>query len=272
MKVSRFEQTMNYVVLIAFAAFALFPILTILVTAFGPENLAVAREGRMIHWENFATAWTMARFSQYMSTSVIVSVLVVSVALVCSVMAGYAFGTMRFRGSQVLFYVFLLGIMVPAETIVVPLYFDMRSVGLTNTILGVALPQIAQSIAFGTYWMRTYFRSSNRSVVEAAQLDGAGTHRILWGILVPIGRPAMTTLVLLTFMWTWNEFLIPLVMSPTGRVRTAPMGLAFFQGQYTQGTTLLAAGAVMVALPVVVVYLFLQRHFIRGMLEGAVKD
>ncbi|WNB86647.1 carbohydrate ABC transporter permease [Cellulomonas sp. ATA003] len=221
---SRPERIANYVILLAFAAFALWPILSIVVTALGPESASVAREGRTLHWENFSAAWVQGSFARYMATSVVVSVLVVSVSVVCSIMAGYALGTMRFRGQGVLFYVFLLGIMVPTEAIIVPLYFDLRSVGLTNTIWGVALPQIAQSIAFGTYWMRAYFRSSNASIMEAARLDGAGTHRVLWQVLVPIGRPAITTQVLLTFMWTWNEFLIPLVMSPAGRVRTAPWG------------------------------------------------
>ncbi|QTE29613.1 carbohydrate ABC transporter permease [Pengzhenrongella sicca] len=272
MMISRAERSANYVILIVFAAFALFPLGSILAAALGPESASVAREGGGLHWENFATAWTQGQFGRYMTTSVVVSALVVSVALVCSIMAGYAFGTMRFRGEQALFYLFLLGIMVPTEAIIVPLYFDLRTLGLTNTIWGVALPQIAQSIAFGTYWMRAYFKSSNVSIMEAARLDGAGTHRILWQVLVPIGRPALTTLVLLTFMWTWNEFLIPLVMSPSGSVRTAPLGLAFFQGQHVQGTTLLAAAAVLVALPVVIVYLFLQRHFVKGMIEGAVRE
>lgn len=266
------ERLLNYAVLAGFAAFALLPILSVLVTAVGPQNASVAREGRTLHLENFSQAWVQGQFSRYMLTSVVVSVLVVSVALVCSIMAGYAFGTMRFKGDQVLFYTFLLGIMVPTEAIIVPLYFDLRSLGLTNTVWGVVLPQIAQSIAFGTYWMRAYFRTSNASIIDAGRMDGAGTHRILWQILVPIGRPAITTLVLLSFMWTWNEFLIPLVMSPSGDVRTAPLALAFFQGQYVQGTALLAAAAVLVALPVVVVYLLLQRHFIQGMIEGAVRE
>lgn len=272
MTISRFERSANYAILVVFATFALWPIFSILVTALGPKSVAVAREGRAFHWENFTEAWTEGHFNQYMLTSITVSALVVSVALGCSIMAGYAFGTMRFKGEQVLFYVFLLGIMVPTEAIIVPLFFDLRSLNLTNTIWGVALPQIAQSIAFGAYWMRAYFKSSNVSIIEAARLDGAGTHRILWSILVPIGRPAITTLVLLSFMWTWNEFLIPLVMSPGGSVRTAPLALAFFQGQYVQGTTLLAAAAVLVALPVTILYFFLQRHFIKGMIEGAVRE
>ena len=272
MKTSALERGANYVILIVFALIVLGPIGVILTLAVGPQSATVAREGRTFHWENFAEAWEVGRFSQYMLNSVTVAVIVVLIAVTASILAGYALGTMSFPGSTFFFYLFLLGIMVPTEAFIVPLYFDMRSIGLTNTVWGVAFPQIAMSIAFGTYWMRTYFRSSSRAMIEAARLDGAGSLRILWQILVPIGRPAILTLVLLTFMWTWNEFLIPLVMSPSGSVRTAPLGLAFFQGQYTQGTALLAAGAVLVALPVVVLYILLQRHFIKGMLEGAVRE
>lgn len=269
--ISAGERVGNYAILLVFSVLALGPIVTILVTAVGPEGPADAAEGAL-HLENFAAAWEQGRFGPYMASSVLVAVIVVTLATVLSVLSGYAFGTMDFAGREPLFYLFLLGIMVPTEAIIVPLFFDLRALGLTDTVWGIALPQVAQSVAFGTYWMRAYFRSANRSLIEAAQLDGAGTQRILWSVLVPIGRPAIVTLVLLVFMWTWNEFLIPLVMSPSGSLRTAPLGLAFFQGQYTQGTTLLAAGAVIVALPVVVVYLFLQRHFIRGMLEGAVRE
>lgn len=272
MRVSTGERLGNYVILITFALFALAPIGTILVTALGPETAADAETGGPLHWENFGRAWEQGRFSEYMTNSVLVAVIVVSLATVLSLMAGYALGAFRFRGSQVLFYVFLLGIMVPAEAIVVPLFFDLQALGLTNTLVAIALPQVAQSVAFGTFWMRAYFRGANRSIIEAARLDGAGHQRVLWQVLVPVARPAIVTLLILTFMWTWNEFLIPLVMSPNAQLRTAPLGLALFQGQYTQGTTLLAAGAVLVALPMVVLYLFLQRHFIRGMLEGAVKD
>ncbi|MDR6866908.1 raffinose/stachyose/melibiose transport system permease protein [Microbacterium resistens] len=272
MKISAFERAGNYIILVAFALIILGPIGVIVTTAFGPQSVRDAREGGPFHPENFAEAWEVGRFGQYMSTSVAVAAIVVVISVTVSVLAGYALGTMRFRGATLFFYLFLLGIMVPTEAFIVPLFFDMRQLGLANTVWGVAFPQVASSIAFGTYWMRTYFRTASRSMIEAARLDGAGTLRILWQILVPIGRPAILTLVLLIFMWTWNEFLVPLVMSPNGSVRTAPLGLAFFQGQYTQGTALLAAGAVLVALPVVVLYIFLQRHFIKGMIEGAVRE
>jgi raffinose/stachyose/melibiose transport system permease protein len=265
--ISRAERTANYAILLLFATFALWPILAILATALGPDDAGGA--GGLA---NFPAAWAQGRFAGSMLTSIAVSAFVVVVAGVLSIMAGYAFGTMRVPWAGVLFPVFLLGLMVPTEVIVVPLYFDLRTFGLTNTFWGIALPQVAQSIAFGTFWMRAYFRSRPPSLIEAGRLDGASSWRILWQILVPPGRPAIVTMVVLTFMWTWNEFLIPLVMATDASLRTAPLGLAFFQGQYTSGYTLLAAGAVIVAAPVVVVYLFLQRHFIRGMLEGAVRE
>ena len=272
MRVSAGERLVNYVILVVFAAIAVGPVLTILRAALSPETPADAAAGGPLHVENFARAWEQGRFGDYMTNSVVIAAIVVSTATLLSIMAGYAFGAFTFPGAQVLFYLFLVGIMIPTEAIVVPLYYDFYALGLTETVWAIALPQIAQSVAFGTFWMRAYFRGANRSIIEAARLDGAGHHRVLWQVLLPVARPAVITLVLLTFMWTWNEFLIPLVMSPAGQLRTAPLGLALFQGQYTQGTVLLAAGAVLVALPMVVLYLFLQRHFIRGMLEGAVKD
>lgn len=268
MRTSTAERAANYVILIAFAVFALFPLVGVIASALSPEGDEAP--GGLA---NFSRAFEVGHFGQYLINSLVVSVLVVVLATGLSILAGYAFGTMRFRGSELLFYVFLLGIMMPAEAIIVPLYFDMRSLGLTDTIWAVALPQVAQSVAFGTFWMRAFFRTSPRSLIEAARLDGAGVVRTLVSILVPIARPAIVTLVVLTFMWTWNEFLIPLVMVPSNEsLRTAPLGLGFFQGQYTQGFALLAAGAVIVALPVVIVYLFLQRHFIAGMVDGAIKD
>ncbi|MGW4471373.1 carbohydrate ABC transporter permease [Nonomuraea sp. NPDC004354] len=274
--ISRGERLANYVILLAFAAFALGPVVTILSAALGPDDAAGADGQRFsvagLHVGNFAAAWEVGRFGTYLATSLAVSSFVVVVSVVLSIMSGYAFGTMRFRGRSVLFYLFLLGIMMPSEAIAVPLYFDLRALGLTDTFWSVALPQVALSVAFGTFWMRAYFRTGSRAIVEAARIDGASVWRILWQVLVPPARPAIVTLTVLVFMWTWNEFLIPLIMVTSESLRTAPLGLALFQGQYTSGFTLLAAGSVIVATPVVIFYLFLQRHFIRGLLQGAVRE
>ncbi|WP_299301618.1 carbohydrate ABC transporter permease [uncultured Brachybacterium sp.] len=267
MRVSRVETTMNYVILGGFALFALIPVLTILLTSVS----APLGEPDGFYLSNYVEAWTVGGFGRSLGNSVVVAAIVVSLATVLAILAGYAFGTMRFRGSTALFYLFLLGLMIPAEATIIPLFFDLRSLGLTDTYLAIALPQVAQSIAFGTFWLRAQFRSMPTSLIEAAALDGAGPMQALVRILVPASRPAIVTMLVLVFMWTWNEFLIALIMAPGGKLRTAPLGLANFQGQYTSETALLAAGAVIVALPTVILFLVLQRHFIRGMLEGAAK-
>lgn len=262
------EKIGSYLVLGLAAAMALYPLGLILTTALEPNQVGASGG---LHLANFATAWDRGHFGTYMKNSVVVSVAVVAISTALASLAGYAFGTMRFPGSGVLFYLLLLGMMVPSEAVIVPLYYDLRTLNLTDTYVSLVLPQVAQSLGFGTFWMRAYFRSAPRDVVEAARIDGAGHGRILWSILLPMGRPALMTMVLLVFMWTWNEFLLPLVMITNESLRTAPLGLSNFQGQYTSGTALLAAGAVLVALPVVLVFLFTQRHFIRGMVEGSAK-
>ncbi len=270
--IARREQLVNYAILITFSLIALYPVVGILSTALSPPGSSAGFHlSTDLHFSNFSEAWTQGHFSQYLRSSAIVAVSVVAVSTVLSILSGYAFGLMRFRGATALFYLFLLGLMVPIEAMIVPLYFDFRDLGLTDTYWALILPQIGLSVAFGTFWMRAFFLSSPRSLVEAARIDGASSWTTLWRVLVPFGRPAILTMMVLVFMWTWNEFLLALVMVSSEDLRTAPLGLAFFQGQHTSDLTLLAAGAVIVATPVVLVYVFLQRHFIRGMLTGAVK-
>jgi len=252
------EQVLAHVVLGFFAVLAIAPVVKIVVAALGESG-------------SFSTAWSDGHFGTYLRSSVLVAVSVVAISSVLSILAGYAFGLMRFRGEQLLFYVLLLGLMVPLEATIVPLYYDLRDLGLVDTYWALILPQAASSVAFGTFWMRAFFRGVPRSLVEAARIDGASSWFTLWRVLLPLARPAVLTMTVLLFMWTWNEFLLALVMVSEEGLRTAPLGLSFFQGRNTSNLTLLAAGAVIVATPVVIVYVFLQRHFIRGMLSGAVK-
>ena len=269
---SRRELSISYAVLGAFALFALLPIVGIVLTALQDQNgLATFGTFDGVHLANFGDAWRDGHFGTYLKSSAIVTVTVVVVAGSLSILAGYAFGLMRFRGATVLFYVFLLGLMIPTEAIIVPLYYDFRDLSLVDTYWALILPQIGTSVAFGTFWMRSYFRTVPRSLVEAARIDGASSWFVLWRVLLPLARPAVLTMAVLLFMWTWNEFLLALVMVSDENLRTAPLGLSFFQGRNQTNLTLLAAGAVIVALPVVILYVFLQRHFIRGMLSGAVK-
>jgi raffinose/stachyose/melibiose transport system permease protein len=270
--IDRREQYLAHLLLGVFALVALVPVAGIVLTALqDPSELASFGEPNGLHPGNFATAWEEASFGTYLRSSLIVTVSVVAVSTLLSILAGYAFGLMRFRGQQALFYLFLLGLMVPLEATIVPLYYDLRDLGLTDTYWALILPQAGISVAFGTFWMRAFFRSVPRSLVEAARLDGSSSWSTLWRVVLPLGRPAVLTMVLLVAMWTWNEFLLALVMVSDESLRTAPLGLAFFQGRNTSDIQLLAAGSVIVAAPIVVLYLFLQRHFIRGMLAGALK-
>jgi raffinose/stachyose/melibiose transport system permease protein len=272
--ISRREHLVNYAILIAFSLFALYPVVGVLTTALtDPGTASGFSLSTDFHFSNFSAAWDQGHFSHYLRSSVIVSVTVVTVSTLLSILSGYAFGLMRFRGATVLFYVFLLGLMVPVEAMVVPLYFDFRRVHLLDTYWALILPQIGQSVTLGTFWMRAFFLSTPRALVEAGRIDGAGSFRILRSVLLPQARPALLTLCLLVFIYTWNEFLLALVLLNGSDNTTAPLGLAFFAGVARAGDpTKVAAASVLVAAPIVIVYLFLQRHFIRGVLAGAIKE
>ena len=276
MTAARRELVMSYLVLGLFAAIAIYPILSIVLLALHERSDLVTGLSipDQLSFKTFSTAWTEGALGTGLVNSFIVAATVSVVSAVLSTFAGYAFGAMRFRGSSALFYVLLLGLIFPYEATVIPLYYFFRDAGLTDSLWALILPQIGLSIPFGTFWMRAFFRSTPGSLVEASRLDGASSLVTLWRVLLPQAWPAITTMLVLVFMWTWNEFLLALVMIQSDEWRTAPLGLALFAGanRGSQDVTLTAAAAVIVALPIVIVYVFLQRSFIRGMFAGAVKE
>ena len=281
MTAGRLERIGSYGVLAAFALLAIYPILSILFLALHRKTDLVTGFAFPIHPDlsSFRAAWTEGNFATGFKSSFIVAATVTVVSAVLSIGTGYAFGTMRFFGDSILFPIFLLGIIFPYEATVIPLYYDFQDVpllhiNLLNTYWALILPQIGQSVAFGTFWMRAFFRSVPSSLVEAARIDGASSFGVLWRVLVPQARPAVMTLSVLVFVYTWNEFLLALVLvSSSESHQTAPLGLSFFAGSARAGDpTKVAAAAVLVATPIVFVYLFLQRHFVRGMLAGALKE
>lgn len=270
---ARVERWGIGLILTIFSIITLYPIIGTVLEALTPVNSTV--NGMHVpwppDWENFSQAWSTGQFGLFLRSSVVVTITVVVASSILSIMAGYAFGTMRFRGSNILFYVLLLGLLLPAETTIIPLFYDFLAVGLTDTYWSVILPDVGVSVAFGSFWMRAFFRSAPKEVVEAARLDGASTWAILWRILTPIGVPAILTMTVLLFTWTWNDFLLPLVMLQSPNVTTAPLGITLFEQQFSTQYQLLSAAAILVAAPVVVIFLITQRHFIRGMLEGSGK-
>ena len=272
---ARREQWLGYGVLAAFTIAALYPMLSILLLAFHRKSDLVTGFSIPDHlsFDTFSRAWSEGGFDHGLVNSFIVAASVAVVTAVLATPAGYAFGTMRFRGSSALFYLLLIGLIFPYEATVIPLYYVFNDAGITDTLWALILPQIGLSIPFGVFWMRAFFRSTPMPLVEASRLDGASSLTTLWRVLLPQAKPAVTTLVVLVFMWTWNEFLLALVMIQSDSLRTAPLGLAIFSGaNRQQDPTLTAAAAVLVALPIVIVYVFLQRSFIRGMFAGAVKE
>ncbi len=273
MTTGRVERAATYLILALFALLALAPLTGVLLAAMHPsgELLSGASLPRTFSLSTFRVAWNEGDFRHLMSSSVIVAVAVVVFTAVLSIPAGYAFGTMRFPLANLLFYIMLTGIVVPFESLIVPLYYNFRDVGLTDSYWGLILPQTALSISFGTFWMRAFFRSVPSELSDAARVDGASSWRIMWRVLVPIGRPAILTMVLLVFMWTWNEFLLALVMISDETHRTAPLGLSAFQSRYGVDIPGISAAAVFVAAPVVILYILLQRQFLRGMLAGSIK-
>ncbi len=272
--VPRREVALNYTILGIFVASILLPLIGLVFSAVGSPSATTATMSipTSLHLENFVDAWDQGDFAEYMISSLIVSTACSLACCALSLLAGYAMGTMRFRGSQLVFLLFLLGIMVPEEALIVPLYFDLRALGLTDTYWSLILPQTAGCLSFGVFWMRAFFRTTSPALREAAAIDGASSWTTLTRIMLPISRPAILTLALLTFMWTWNEFLMPLVMIATESLRTVPLGLSFFRGEHSTQYAMLSAASLIVAAPVVILYLILNRHFIAGMMAGAVKE
>jgi raffinose/stachyose/melibiose transport system permease protein len=281
MSAGRFERLGTYGVLMAFSVLAIYPIISILFLALHKKTDLVSGFALPTHLElsSFKAAWTEGRFATGFKSSFIVAATVTVVSAVLSIGTGYAFGTMRFTGDRVVFPIILLGLIFPYEATVIPLYYDFQNVpllhiNLLNTYWALILPQIGQSVCFGTFWMRAFFRSTPRSLIEAARIDGATSFGVLWRVLLPQARPAVMTMSVLVFVYTWNEFLLALVLvSGSQSHQTAPLGLSFFAGAARAGDpTKVAAAAVLVAAPILLVYLFLQRHFVRGMLAGAIKE
>lgn len=223
------------------------------------------------HFENYVNAWVDGHFSTYFVNSVLVVVPVVAAGTLLGTLSGFAFAYLSFPFKRTIFVAMAIGMVVPSEAFIIPLYYLMLYLGLINTYAALILPQVAMSIPFATIFMATAMQQLPRELLEAAVIDGATRPQVLRQVVAPLIRPALSTLALFLFIWTWNEFLIPLVLVNDDALRTLPIGMLFFQGKYTVNTPVLTAGAVIVIFPIIVVYLFFQRQFIEGLTSGAIK-
>src|SRR5699024_579988 len=160
---------------------------------------------------------------------------------------------------------------LPVVLSVIGLYYNLSNVGQTNSYLRVIPAEVALVLPFGVYWMQSHFSSMPAEQVEAGRLDGARALSVLRRVPTPISRPATTTLAVLVFMWSWNQFLLVIVLMQDPSMRTAPGGLGFFVGQYSTDIPLLSAATIITIAPIVLVYLLFQRNFISGITQGAIK-
>jgi raffinose/stachyose/melibiose transport system permease protein len=270
---SRTQVTMNYLLLILVSGVAIYPLVGTVLASLYPSGAGNSPTGFALpptfNWHNYVTAWERGGFAGSFTTSIIVAAVMVPASVVLSILGGYGFATMRFRGSKVLFYLFILGLIIPTEATIVPLFYDVRAIGLLDTTWALILLEVSGEVAFGIFWMRAAFLSAPPSLLEAARIDGASSWKTLWKIMVPFARPAILTLTVLTFADSWNEFFLALVFTISHP--TAPFGLASFSGRYTTNIALVSAAAVIVAVPILIVFIVFQRQFMRGVLTGAVK-
>lgn len=271
MRTSRTESMIGYLLLFALALGILVPFIAIILAALHPPDTALTGVSwpETFSWGNFALAWRDGHYATLMATSLKVELLVVPLTLILAALSGYALGGMRTPGAKLWSLLFLLGMVLPIEVIIVPLYFSLRDLGLTNSLVILGLVESGAFLPFGVYWMRTHFAGLPKDLLEAAALDGATPWRLFTRIHLPLAAAPLTTLGVIYFMWCWNQFLLVLTLISDTKARTAPAGLGFFVGPYSTDIPLLSAATLIVIIPVVIVYAIFQRQFIAGLLRGA---
>ncbi len=265
----------RYAVLLLFLVMFLLPFLWIWSSSFkssieiGRDPFGLPTEWR---WENLERAWTVGRFDRYIGNSAIYCAAIVSGVVFLSCLAGYALALLPLPGRDVILVLFLLGLMVPFQSVMVPLYYLLRDFRLLETYWAFIVPAIAIRLPFGIFLMRGFFRGLPPELADAARVDGANEWAVFRQIMLPLAVPGLATLVVFQFMWTWNEFAMPLVFVQLEELRPVSLGTMFFFGRFTADRGMIAAGVTIAMLPVVLLYLVLQRKFIEGITAGAVKS
>jgi raffinose/stachyose/melibiose transport system permease protein len=273
MRASRGELYAGRTLLVAIMAATVLPFLSILTTALHPSGTVPHGLDWPAHpqWGNFVEAFKVAHMATLLGSSLFIVVTVVPVALIMATMAGFAIGLLRIPGARLLLLLFIFGLTLPFEGIITPLYFLERQMGLLNTRFAIVVPLIALFMPFGVFWMRAHFANLPADITEAARVDGATTWGLFWRIHVPLARPAIASLGVLMSVWSWNQFLLALVLVQDPAKRTMAGALGAFQGHYATDVPLLCAGTLLILLPTLAIYVLFQRHIIAALLQGSVK-
>lgn len=231
-----------------------------------PPKLLPAR----MTFEHYVTLFTRLNLSRYLLNSLILSVSVTAISLFFNSMAGYAFAKYRFPGRDRLFRFLVAEMVIPAQVTTLPLFLMLKKVGLINTYAGVIVTGMAT--IYGIFLVRQFAFSIPDSFIEAARMDGASDFRIYWQVILPLCKPILITLAIFTFMGTWNDFLWPLIVMTDDSMYTLPVALANLTGEHVQDTELMMAGAVMTILPVMIIFVALQKYYISGIMAAGLKE
>ena len=261
-----------HLVLVPLALVMLVPLIWMLIT-----SLSSLEETRRfppglpssLHWESYAQAWTDSPLAHWLLNSTLVSVTCVLSNLVLCSLAGYAFARISFAGSRILFLAILATLMVPFQVVMIPTLLIVKQLGLVDSLPALILPNLVTP--FGIYLLRQFFLSLPAELEEAAIIDGAGRLRILFSILLPLMGPPLSTVAILTFLQVWNDFLWPLVVTSSPETMTVQLGLASFQSAHFTNWPVLMASTLLSQLPVLLLFLFGQRYFVRSIATTGIK-
>lgn len=261
------------VLLLVAAIYSIVPLLSMASAALAPQGTIPVGLSWPTHpqWHNFVDAWTIANITTLLKSSTIIVLGVVPISVLIATVAAYAIATLKIPLGGIFYVVLVLTLTLPYEIVIVPLYEQVKGMGLLNSQLGLIIPLIGLNMPFAVFWMRAHFVNVPAELTEAASIDGAGPLAALRRIHLPLARPAIASLVLLMFLSTWNQFLLPLVLINDPNKRTMAGALQAFVSRYSTNVVLLNAGALLLMAPTIVVFLLLQRHFVQALLQGSVK-
>lgn len=256
-----------------FAISCLFPFVWMLSTSFKYEIDVMEFPIRLIpkrwNFNNFVEVLTQSNFPTYYLNSIKVAVLSVAGQLVITTLAAYAFARLEFRGKEALYAIYLATMMVPAQVIILPKYLYFSQLGLTNSHWALILPSFFS--VFGVLLMRGAFESIPREISEAAFIDGASHFRIYWQLILPLAKPTLMTLILISFTWAWNDYINPLIFLSKDSMLTITVGLQKFADEASNNYALIMAGASLALIPVILIFMVAQKYFIESFANAGIK-
>ncbi|GAA1645627.1 carbohydrate ABC transporter permease [Microbacterium flavum] len=251
------------------------PFLYMVSTSFKPQAYVLTTPPQFIPdpftWANYVQAWTSQDFSRYALNSVVVAVVSTALSVLISSMMAYGFARFEFRGREVIFRIMLIGLMVPAMMLIIPQFVLAKYFGLLDSLAGLIVFYVAGSLALNVFLLRGFFAAIPGELDQAMQVDGANAWIRYWRLAIPLARPALATATIFTFLASWDEFAWALTIINSSENRTLPIAIQLFQGQNATQWGLVFAASVIAVIPVIVVYLIFQRHFVQGLTSGAVK-